>query len=363
MTRVTRIQGFQRPFSRDQVTSWVLQPVLIAAFVALTTSYLPGLLALWVLIPYGVFVAVFGVCWFLCEVRNPASPTAVAKWCVPVPSKPTRYCTVCNKNSPGLDHHCTWLNTCIGDNNYEPFFILIVSGTVLTSYQAVVGILMASTWHADIAALHSPTGNTSGGALAALWIHNAVCIILAIAYGALTSFHVYLLVLRMGTYDYILKHGANNRFLWLLRCQCHKKAHAAKKKNTPKNHPPFNDQDSISTVTTTTSDRKASKSKVGHTSSVQHSSKESCSAPSSSDISAWKAEWLKKHGGDGDENDDDGCVRSTEPSSENDMARTRKVSANTILVEVDGALPSSPSSVAPMAANGNESFHDVDLCE
>ncbi|RHY72955.1 hypothetical protein DYB30_002704 [Aphanomyces astaci] len=288
--------------------------------------------ALWVLIPYGVFVAVFGVCWFLCEVRNPASPTV--KMIVPSTSVDSSRSTRLSPN-----------------------------GTVLTSYQAVVGILMASTWHADIAALHSPTGNTSGGALAALWIHNAVCIILAIAYGALTSFHVYLLVLRMGTYDYILKHGANNRFLWLLRCQCHNKAHAAKKKNTPKNHPPFNDQDSISTVTATTSDRKATKSKVGHTSSVQHSSKESCSAPSSSDISAWKAEWLKKHGGDGDENDDGGCVRSTEPSSENDMARTRKVSANTILVEVDGALPSSPSSVAPMAANGNESFHDVDLRE
>ncbi|ETV91704.1 hypothetical protein H310_13773 [Aphanomyces invadans] len=352
MTRVTRIQGFQRPFSRDQVTSWVLQPVLIAAFVALTTSYLHDLEPLWVLIPYGVLLTIFGVCWFLCEMRNPASSTVVAKWCVPVPSKPTRYCTVCNKNSPGLDHHCTWLNTCIGDINYEPFFILIVTGTVMTAYQAIIGIVMATTWHAEIVA-HDPTMSASGS-LAALWIHNIVCILLAVAYGALTAFHVYLLVLRMGTYDYILKYGANNRCIRLLRCQCRGSKALGAKKNGPKS-PAQNDKDSI--ATTVASDRKASKSKVGHTASVVHSSKESSAQPSSAEIAAWKAEWIKKHGSDGDD-----VVRPTE--SLGDLARTRKVSANNILVELDGQVTSSASSsVAPMAASEKENFHDVDLHE
>ncbi|GMH51582.1 hypothetical protein TrRE_jg6109 [Triparma retinervis] len=28
---------------------------------------------------------------------------------------------------PGLDHHCTWLNTCISRNNYDTFLLLVSS--------------------------------------------------------------------------------------------------------------------------------------------------------------------------------------------------------------------------------------------
>ncbi|RHY26829.1 hypothetical protein DYB32_007242 [Aphanomyces invadans] len=185
----------------------------------------------------------------------------------------------------------------------------------MTAYQAIIGIVMATTWHAEIVA-HDPTMSASGS-LAALWIHNIVCILLAVAYGALTAFHVYLLVLRMGTYDYILKYGANNRCIRLLRCQCRGSKALGAKKNGPKS-PAQNDKDSI--ATTVASDRKASKSKVGHTASVVHSSKESSAQPSSAEIAAWKAEWIKKHGSDGDD-----VVRPTE--SLGDLARTRKQQA------------------------------------
>ncbi|EQC32007.1 hypothetical protein SDRG_10207 [Saprolegnia diclina VS20] len=213
-----RVNGLHQPFSRDQVTSWVLQPCLFAAFVAITVSCLDGLLALWVLLPYVAVMGLFSVCWFLCESRNPAAATATRKWCVPVPAKPIRYCSACAKNSPGLDHHCTWLNTCIGEANYEPFYLLIVAGTSATVYQAIVGIVVATYWLDDVLRWH-PSADRDG-LLAALWLHNLVCLVLGAAYGALTGFHTYLLYLRMGTYDFILKYGMQNRCIRLLKCQC-----------------------------------------------------------------------------------------------------------------------------------------------
>ncbi|KDO28884.1 hypothetical protein SPRG_05755 [Saprolegnia parasitica CBS 223.65] len=213
-----RVNGLHQPFSRDQVTSWVLQPCLFAAFVAITVSCLNDLLALWVLLPYVAGMALFFVCWFLCESRNPAAAIATRKWCVPVPAKPIRYCSACAKNSPGLDHHCTWLNTCIGEANYEPFYLLILSGTCATLYQAIVGIVLATYWLDDVLVWH-PAAHRDG-LLVAIWLHNIICLVLGVAYGALTGFHTYLLYLRMGTYDFILKYGMQNRCIRMLKCQC-----------------------------------------------------------------------------------------------------------------------------------------------
>ena len=35
------------------------------------------------------------------------------------------HCIVCNKCVKGFDHHCPWLNNCIGDESYRSFLALI----------------------------------------------------------------------------------------------------------------------------------------------------------------------------------------------------------------------------------------------
>ncbi|KAG9412040.1 Lipoyl ligase [Aphanomyces cochlioides] len=327
MSRVTRVNGFQRPFSRDQLTSLVLQPVLISAFLALTISYLHELWALWILIPYAVLIIITGTCWVLCEWRNPASPQATSTWCLRVPSKPTRYCSVCNKNSPGLDHHCTWLNTCIGGSNYEPFFILISTGTIMAAYQAMIGIVMATLWHKDMTSSWHPEANIPGS-LAALWLHNIVSMLLALAYGSLTSFHIYLLYLGMGTYDFILKYGANNMCIRLLRCQCFRRS----KSKEPKSPPTDKDKPG---------EKRASKSKIGASSVLEMIAPSSSGHPSASEVAAWKKEWLDKYPDDSHH----------ESEKEHEVARARKVSASNIHVELDQRNIGSASSVAPLAVS------------
>lgn len=42
----------------------------------------------------------------------------------------TRHCGRCNKCIPGYDHHCIYLNTCIGTRNY-PLFVGLLSCAIL----------------------------------------------------------------------------------------------------------------------------------------------------------------------------------------------------------------------------------------
>ncbi|CAD8112375.1 unnamed protein product [Paramecium sonneborni] len=39
----------------------------------------------------------------------------------------TKHCWSCNKCVSLFDHHCIWLNNCVGDQNYSYFFILVIS--------------------------------------------------------------------------------------------------------------------------------------------------------------------------------------------------------------------------------------------
>ena len=45
----------------------------------------------------------------------------------------TKHCWSCCKCVAGFDHHCPWLNTCIGDKNYCCFAVAIIAlfGTLL----------------------------------------------------------------------------------------------------------------------------------------------------------------------------------------------------------------------------------------
>lgn len=54
----------------------------------------------------------------------------------------TKHCWQCNKCIEGFDHHCKWLNTCIGLSNYKPFFMLLWSALIFT------GIVATSTLYA-----------------------------------------------------------------------------------------------------------------------------------------------------------------------------------------------------------------------
>ncbi|KAG7392752.1 Lipoyl ligase [Phytophthora pseudosyringae] len=216
-----RTSGFEKPFSRDQVTSWVVQLILIGSFVTFVATLLSWDKCLAILLPNAVLVIIVITACCICESRDPSKPKPSSSFfpsVLKVPPKESRYCGLCYKNSPGLDHHCTWLNTCIAESNYEAFYCLVVSATCQTLLQTVIGILMCTLWESEVKA--NAADGWDEAVIALLWIHNAACISLTNSFVLLAGFHTYLLCIGMGTYDFILANGSEGLCTRMLKCNC-----------------------------------------------------------------------------------------------------------------------------------------------
>ncbi|KAF1790649.1 DASH complex subunit Dad2 [Phytophthora cactorum] len=183
-----------KPFSRDQVTSWIVQLILIGSFITFVSTLLSWDKCLAILLPNAFLVIIVITSWCICELRDPSKPKPSSSFfpsILKVPPKESRYCGLCYKNSPGLDHHCTWLNTCIAESNYEAFYWLVVSAACQTLLQTVIGILMCTLWESEVKA--NAADGWDKAVIALLWIHNAACISLTNSFVLLAGFHTYLL--------------------------------------------------------------------------------------------------------------------------------------------------------------------------
>ncbi|TMW69404.1 hypothetical protein Poli38472_001560 [Pythium oligandrum] len=296
-----RVNGFQAPFSRDQVTSWVLQPLMMSCFIAFVAKLLDRDKCLAILIPNAVLIIIILSSWYICEHRDPSQERSKDGCSVlSLPKKMTRYCTLCCKTSPGLDHHCTWLNTCIAENNYEAFYTLVVAATLQTLLQAVIGILMATIWFSEIKTQLTTSWHTP--VLVLLWVHNAITLPLANSYFLLAGFHTYLLVIRSGTYDFILENGSDGICVRMLKCRCLMRSKKNKRKQSQVVHAQQKRR-SISKTTPVETTTKvivppASQATSGFTQVTQNAKS---AADKQREIDQWKAEWLSKYGGDDDD--------------------------------------------------------------
>ena len=171
-----RIHGFQTPLHPQQVIAWfLLIYFLLLTFFAVIPAFDPwAVIGLNVL--HGVLYSVFFVCHVasmvvdpsVANLRNVNSKKPVPTFdrskfvhviengrchlCdIPISSPRTKHCSVCNKCVDVFDHHCKWLNQCIGKRNYWWF----IASVVLALTLALVFCVLAFT----LAGLHFGNGD------------------------------------------------------------------------------------------------------------------------------------------------------------------------------------------------------------
>jgi palmitoyltransferase ZDHHC6 len=105
----------------------------------------------------------------------------------------THHCSVCRTCVLKMDHHCPWLNNCVGLHNYRHFVTFLLFTTVLCIFGATVfGAALFSPYSAIPADLMMLSPN---------FMAFVLCATLTIAVGFLTSSHIYMLLYNQTTLE------------------------------------------------------------------------------------------------------------------------------------------------------------------
>lgn len=207
MSSRRRTHGFECPWTVEQVTVFLIATVLVILFYVSVPDALnhegkkrESELFFSVSV-FTMCAVVLGFLYVLIGFVDPGTDQGVECFCMKKTQTSTRYCQICKKNVKGLDHHCIWLNTCVGKRNYPLFFLFITTGTLTFSTQVVVSALTLADWTDDL--------STRNWIL--LIIQGIISFLVANLLLSLVVFHIYLQFVGIGTYDWLIRRAQNQR--------------------------------------------------------------------------------------------------------------------------------------------------------
>lgn len=122
----------------------------------------------------------------------------------------TKHCRECNRCVFHFDHHCKWLNNCIGKKNYKLYSILLLSFEahnliICTSGGYVLNNLInKGSLYTN---LREIIGFKAGGFefyITLLFVMEIMSVLASLAMVQLLGFHIFLAIKGITTYEYIL---------------------------------------------------------------------------------------------------------------------------------------------------------------
>lgn len=223
-----KINGFRKPLNTYQVFAWI-QIILVS--VSFYTLIIP-VQSSEVQVVTGTFASVFLlgclVFGFICTYIDPTDPAVfesrkslanlyeinesfdhkkypkICQVCKSHVNKDSKHCRDCGRCVLHFDHHCKWLNNCIGLKNYTWFVLLITSLQGLVTSHCVSGIKLTleviSNKDLDLVLFEGQTEWYLG----LLSFFNLLSAVVAFFNLQLLAFHLFLKLKGMTTYEYIV---------------------------------------------------------------------------------------------------------------------------------------------------------------
>lgn len=217
-----RVHGLQAPLERMQLIAWAMVITSIALFFGICLPFEPDNTRIAIyLVLYGVTFVIGFIAFLWVSLMDPASPALhnpnhavvpdsdgmvrTCRHCNISMSPQTKHCNICKKCVDNFDHHCLYLNTCVGSRNYRHFFVLITCCTLLMGIHLFIIAYQASSYDtAEYAKQISDRGISGGSYLALLLITGCVPLIGFLLILSLLLFHIYITVLGTTTFRWIL---------------------------------------------------------------------------------------------------------------------------------------------------------------
>ena len=235
-----RRNGFQRPWHPSQMLVWSGLCICMLLYLALCLPFVPrenGELYAMIFVYLGIFAA--GLPCYIYVVAcdpaltraeaqphleraaaaamaaveaRPGTPMAMARACEKCnlfQGPRTKHCHLCRKCVAGFDHHCLYLNTCIGRRNYAAFMAMLTAAVALLSMHIAVAVALAvraARGDSDVVSLveSSALGSTRAY-LPLLCVTALIPLLFLLLVASLWAFHLYIIARGMTTYEWIVE--------------------------------------------------------------------------------------------------------------------------------------------------------------
>ncbi|KAG6467168.1 hypothetical protein ZIOFF_075036 [Zingiber officinale] len=122
----------------------------------------------------------------------------------------SKHCRSCDKCVDGFDHHCRWLNNCVGRKNYNSFIALMATSLIWLAIECGVGITVLVLCFVDKKGMETIIKEKLGNGFSrapfavVVAICTAVSLLACVPLGELFFFHMILIKKGITTYEYVV---------------------------------------------------------------------------------------------------------------------------------------------------------------